>query len=738
MNLFDRLRTKRTRSLAEEQPSRPATGVELGASGDFTATYNLEETRTDTVSIAQYRRMIDNDGTVEAIYNMMTAPIKGAEVDFECDKDGDELQFVKDQFTLPPHLGGMTFPLDLLIGDMCRALVEGFRGYEMVWALGSDGKFRLRKLAPRDANTLTLLRDEHGGFNGMRQRTWAGNKYKDVTIEVERCFLYTYAKERSFLYGRSAFKSAYYHYDRLHKLYFLDQKGAESAAIPGKKVSVPNSVFNDDTKRNAVKSAADRFGGFESTVVLPEGTTMEEYKTNPRDLSKSIDHHDIKIARSVLAQFIMNSGSGRGSYALNKTDSQLFIDAIQGVMKDMATHINTYVIPKLIDYNFGTGIYPKMVFKPIDEETKQILSKAFEQILGRPDVPGYVIEGVAEQVSKKLNIDTDKYKNDAPADAAVVTDEPHNNSEAASAHQLADSYGRQLTAAEKRVNLSDISKKVVTAEERMQQAAATFYADLKDSTVTRLRALLKKGDLSALQTFELDSFKGYRKSIEEAMMTQYLYGKRTAADEIGAKIPTTPSKSRQYISTQAKGIADKQASDVLAAVKFEVTKEIRSGNLSENRDLGAADVIARIAAVFTAFLEKNVNPGIGISLAGAFNLGRNDSFGASSDIDRMQYSAILDDRTTRMCKDLDGSVISHEEYLATQWMPPVHWNCRSIWVAILKDDDFKPDYRPLPKSPGGFAAPQLSESDIPSMELSEDDKLVERARRALKVLEDDK
>ena len=143
-------------------------------------------------------------------------------------------------------------------------------------------------------------------------------------------------------------------------------------------------------------------------------------------------------------------------------------------------------------------------------------------------------------------------------------------------------------------------------------------------------------------------------------MEQYLYGKRTAADEIGDKIPQTPAKSRTFITQQANAVAEKQEADLTFTVKAEVMRELRKSNLAETRNLGIADIMARLAAAFLAFQDNNVAAGIGISLAGALNLGRGDSFGASSDIDRMQYSAILDNRTTPMCRDLDGSVVSYE------------------------------------------------------------------------------
>ena len=84
-------------------------------------------------------------------------------------------------------------------------------------------------------------------------------------------------------------------------------------------------------------------------------------------------------------------------------------------------------------------------------------------------------------------------------------------------------------------------------------------------------------------------------------------------------------------------------------------------------------MITRVAAVFAQFTTSAVVKGTAMSLAGSFNLGRGDSFGASNDIDRMQYSAILDGHTTQMCIDLDASVVSYEEWAATKWIPPCHW-----------------------------------------------------------------
>lgn len=52
-------------------------------------------------------------------------------------------------------------------------------------------------------------------------------------------------------------------------------------------------------------------------------------------------------------------------------------------------------------------------------------------------------------------------------------------------------------------------------------------------------------------------------------------------------------------------------------------------------------------------------------------------------IQRYQYVAILDGRTSDICKKLDGNVYKVGEGKK----PPQHWNCRSFTIPIFSDDD---------------------------------------------------
>ena len=55
-------------------------------------------------------------------------------------------------------------------------------------------------------------------------------------------------------------------------------------------------------------------------------------------------------------------------------------------------------------------------------------------------------------------------------------------------------------------------------------------------------------------------------------------------------------------------------------------------------------------------------------------------------VEALEYSAVLDDRTTEICQQLDGAVWADDNPLWDTYRPPNHYNCRSILIAITQVD----------------------------------------------------
>lgn len=166
---------------------------EVGVAGNVVFSgFDGEEKRTDSVSIQTYRDMLDKDTTVEALFNVFTLPIIATNYKINADEDDlneEQAEFIRGCLFEPPYKGGMETPFSLFLDQLLLAAVDGFQLFERVYRLDDKSKFTLKKLAHRDSIGLTLKRDGHGGYNGVRQHVMYDGQDKDVIIPAYKTFL---------------------------------------------------------------------------------------------------------------------------------------------------------------------------------------------------------------------------------------------------------------------------------------------------------------------------------------------------------------------------------------------------------------------------------------------------------------------------------------------------------------------------------------------------------------------
>lgn len=763
-------------------------GTSAATSSGASILFHGEVINTDKVTVADLVKMRQEDGTASALYNIMTLPIMANPWDIEADPedvDGVQAAFIKDAFSRPSYRGGMTTPFSLVVADALRAVLEGYRLFEKVYTINPEGKIVYRKIASRDNSTITLLSDDRGGFNGAKQRAYIGDKYDEVVIPRDKCFLFTFGKEKDWLKGESAFRAAFYHYDKKHRLYYLAHQAVQQFAITPKVGIAPAGVKNQADIDEAV-DVLDSLA-VNSSAALPNGWDVKTLGATGRiDPVQLIDHHNAEMARSILAQFMMlGSGGSTGSWALSNDQSDMFILALRGLMDNLEEHITAYLVADLIDYNFETPHYPKFRFADLTTQTTNLVKESFMKIMDKDpsQVNDFVIDGVVKRMAELLEIEIpeDKKTDDdqsgstaadtqsiagaidqtaeiakqalngaqigslldvvnqiaggqlpfdtgretliaafpflTPADIDKILSPVKNFtptpqlSRKKGRHFLADErWKRPLTPAETKVNFSSIQKKFNTLETEFEDKVKPIWDKIKSDTLARVEKLLEAEDYGAIQDLEINFADEYRAAIVDAMMDAYNYAKVGAADEMGVRAPQTPKETRDLINSQAQQTVDKQ----FAELKFEITNAVttaqRKAQLSTHVDLAISDVIGTIGTLIGGYYDSKIGITAGIITTIGINIGRDDAFKANAkNISRYQYSAILDDATCAICEDLDGMVLNQQQYDDTVWTPPIHFNCRCIWVEILEDEEEQPEITGVPDSPGGTEAPALSE-----------------------------
>lgn len=210
-------------------------------------------------------------------------------------------------------------------------------------------------------------------------------------IEVEKhhnfatsagVFVHNCQEEERKFYGVSFFQSAFYHYDKKIKMYYIAHLAAQRAAVGTRVGTVP---------ANASRGAKAEFATNLSNLALaqwmmvPEGFKVEMLKEQGTfPFLDYINHHNSQMSKSILAGFFdENQGSGandKAAVSFGQPGDDMFMLMLQSIMDDVANQINHYIIPRLVDWNFSGGKYPIFQWAALTEEQKASISKTFDKL----------------------------------------------------------------------------------------------------------------------------------------------------------------------------------------------------------------------------------------------------------------------------------------------------------------------------------------------------------------------
>jgi hypothetical protein len=373
--------------------------------------------RDDPVSIKQLVSMRRQDGQARALYRLMTMPIlaalKEAKIVPIPDTDGgdEEAKFCHDLLFLPPSAGGMTHSIVRFIKQMALALFNGFTAWEMVyWSPTTGplkGKWTLRKIDWRPSETLTFLLDGQGEFNGFRQRTFFQGRTIDVKIPKDTSVYYANEEAERPFYGVSMFESAFFHYDKKTKLYYIAHLAAQRAAV-GMRVGTmpPNPPAAD--KNNFVKGLAQL--GLAQYMVCPSAdwTVVNIEEKGNFDFLGMINHHNSQMSKSVLAPwFDEQQGQGSGESTLvdfGNQDTASWMMMLESILEEMASVITDHILPRFIDWNFGSGKYPLWKWGTLTAEQKAAINDTFDKLSTAGQTANVSPEFMV-QLEKKMAVD---------------------------------------------------------------------------------------------------------------------------------------------------------------------------------------------------------------------------------------------------------------------------------------------------------------------------------------------
>lgn len=270
---------------------------------------------------------------------------------------------------------------------------------------------------------------------------------------------------------------------------------------------------------------------------------------------------------------------------------------------------------------------------------------------------------------------------------------------------------RPLTFAERKVNFSAIKRSMDKVGGKLSGAAAKTFAKIKNDLVDQIDTAIRVNDVDMIANIKAKYLDELSQHLTDAQKDVFEVGKQTAASEMSVAVPPTKTELKGALRGQNDMII-KRIWDDMESVAKTAAYTIVNRNAGDIVATGPTRVNQAVTESLNSYIPKADGALNSLGLTMAINLWRATIFERYPEqVYAMQYSAIIDERTTDRCLSLDGRVVKAWSAAFYEYSPPQHYNCRSIRVEILDDEVFKPDITGIPDS----IDPVLSIDNVPEM-----------------------
>lgn len=634
-----------------------------------------------------------------------------------------------------------------LVSTIKRKLKDGNVVIEM-W-LRFDGKNYRPRLKYRRAENIEK-REMSNGEPGIHFLAYTEDGIKYIDIPASKIMLFTYDQDGENYEGRSIFrrigKDRYYK-DKLEKYQMVK---AERQSVPVIMVKTSPSASDEDVAK-ALENAQNVRSfeeGVLQEIVDNEGNPIISYefmdtKANSTDtkLHDNINQYEQNIIDGFYASFLYLGKSSTGSYNQSDSSTDFFLKGVEIDTQDDLSVINKTLVKLLVDYNFGEQEwYPEIKLNALAEQDMNIFSQSMQRLsqakLITPDVETEQevrrIVGLKEKTEK--NIKKDEENKAVMKKSTPTKDAPEKKEQTDTEKEFSDMLNnnilkklyentrartmndlqkkglkfnefeseapRPLTFAERKVNLKSIKDKIDDSEKKVSDIFDKYTGVMQQETIDQVKQAIKNRNIQQIDNLSINQ--NITQEMENEFMEVYQdmfeLWRTTASTELKIDQPAIDSTTRELMQTQNKS-AVQHIKNTAIWVAWSTIKEMVAKRWGDIWQLNINETVSNTQDAMNRKIAKTKPAIVTPYTTGSINMGRETIVNENPEkVYAAQYSAVLDNRTTRRCASLDGRVVrvgSSEYY---DYSPPQHLKCRSLRVYIWQDETFKPDVTGIPSS----------------------------------------
>lgn len=615
------------------------------------------------------------------------------------DEDWEVRRFVERQLT---ELDGT---LETALIDILSALDYGYSVTEKVFDEIPEGEFRgrvgLSALKTKKPHHIRFDLDLFGNLlpDGILQdQPNAGEPV--LRMPVDKFVRLAYQKEFGNPYGQSDLEAAYRSWlAKDHSYRWLAMLLERFGVPPIFAMFNPNKYKGNHLTR--LQTLLKRLQA-NTTATLPRPTPGDLEMWSPKiegQVSQvfrpALDRFDRDIAKAILMPGLLGltSDAEQGSLARSETHFDVFmlIVAYLRVMLE-ETVMNEQVVRPLVDLNFPVDDYPVWKLLPISDDIRLDIMESWTKLLSQGAVRAQ--DEDEDHIRQTLKFPDRKAEAEPPPNEldpdTEETDEP-----------AGEPRAFQLSKPEREARVRDIRRELDRLEGSAVESLVPLFEAARDRTT---KALGRVKNLSVDATDEIGTGLGskVKPAVVSFLTEAFRAGRAAVRGEITrqARMVETPSDDPLFVPSDALAFLRAKADFTVRGVDEWLLADIRQA-LLKGLETGEPieETQERIRKVYEPWTGdptvirdgKQVEPHrletlVRTNNTGAYNQGRLVGAQDLSDfLTGMQYSAILDSRTTQVCQHLDGLVFRMNDPALKRLAPPNHHQCRSVLVPVTLD-----------------------------------------------------
>ena len=570
------------------------------------------------------------------------------------------------------------------------------------------GKIGLKALKTRKPHFFEFQTDGFGNLlkDGVLQ--WQTQKL--TPLPREKFLIYVYQHQFSNWYGESDLEAAY-------RAWWIKDNSYKWLAMLLERLGVPpifflyGSGYSQAQITELVKVAKNLQAATSGAIPRPTKDSLDFWSPELAGQADSVfipslEKFDKDISRALLMPSLIGATSDdtQGSLARSQIHFDLFVLTVNFVRKDIETVINQGLVRPLVDVNFDVEEYPYFRFLPINNDKINLFGKWLEAVKAdvvdtQTDDEDHIRNMLKfpeqdESKRKKSKV----YPNDPNQDPNALDDNGDPiKPEAPPKNQSAKFY-RQTNKFERKVDFAQIASGLDKIEENTKKKVSTLLTDSRDAFLSYVSRRLD-GTTEVIGDLRLKGMGDVQNVIKEFLRSAYALGEKTLRSELPRRFAASgpsfvPTDALRYLNEKAVQISGAMKDRLLAEAKVILMNAIKIGEPQ-------AQTIAKLKAIFDPYLGdptvlKDGEPLTSWALATVVRTNTTDAFNQgrlvmardpaiAKYMRGMEFSAVMDDRTTQVCASLDGKIIEMGEPDLSRLAPPLHFNCRSILVPVTLD-----------------------------------------------------